>query len=87
MFFPDRLCDGPDLFEQRLPVQLHQPILPHERQGDGQRHPRDGGQPLHQVHRGQEGHTAEAHTGTYQELERSYRGDPKIMHASLFSFR
>ena len=59
----DRLCDGLDLPEQRVPLQLDQPLLPHERQGDGQRHTRDGGQPLHQIHRGQEGHTAEAHTG------------------------
>ena len=84
MTVSDRLCDGPNLTEQRVPLQLDQPLLPHERQGDGQRHPRDGGQPLHQVHRGQEGHTAEAHTGAYKELEGRYRGDTEIMHASSF---
>ena len=62
-FFSDRFCDGIDLPKQRLPIQLDQPVLSHERQGHGQRHARDDGQPLHQVHRSQAGHTAKAHTG------------------------
>jgi hypothetical protein len=41
-FFKDFLGDVSDVTEHRLPVQRAQQVLPHEREGHGQRHAHPG---------------------------------------------
>ncbi len=58
---PDFLRDVSDVTERRVRVQRDQPVLPDERQGNGQRDARPHRQLAHAIPRRQERHSEETH--------------------------
>ena len=60
-FFTDIIRHVPDILEHGLPVQRDQPVLPDEREGDGERDARPNRHVPHAIARRQERHSEEAH--------------------------